>query len=404
MSRFTTLPGPALLRAPRPDLLTHRATHGSLPTLSVDALLGVVDSARVRGRGGAGFPFATKLRTAATQRGRKHLVVNLSEGEPASLKDLALALSAPHLVLDGASVTAQAMGVRTIHLVLPEEHPEARAAIERGLAERRGLDREARLRWEIHLAAPRFISGESSAVTELVQGRPGLPVTTWQPTAVSGVRGAPTLLSNAETFAHVAVLVLPGGAGYADLGTAEEPGTRLLTVGVGSPGARVVEVQLGTPWTSVLSEDEVAAPVLLGGYHGTWAAAGLLSGGHVSAVELRGLGLTIGAGVVLPLAPGRCPLEQTSRILSYLARESAGSCGPCFNGLPALAGAFAQAIEGGGIQGVERMAGLVEGRGACAHPDGTARLARSALTAFPEELAAHALGGCSAAYWPEHVR
>lgn len=392
--------GPWLLRSPAPDLLSHRSTHGSLPALSLDELLRVVDSADLRGRGGAGFPFARKLRTVAGQRRGRHVVVNLSEGEPASLKDLALALTQPHLVLDGARAAAAALGVRTVHLVLPDEHPDVRTSMERALAERRSFDRDGRLTWRIHEAAARFVSGESSAVTELVSGRTGLPVTSWEPTAVSGVRGRPTLLSNAETFAHVAALVLHRGPAYADLGTVDEPGTRLLTLGGDTGTARVVEVAHGTAWTDVLTPEECSGPVLLGGYHGTWADPGVLRDLTVSPTDLARRGLTLGAGVVLPLPAYACPLERTASILRYLAGESAGRCGPCFNGLPALATAFEERLAGLPDTGVEQLAALVEGRGACAHPDGTVRLLRSALDCFPEELLAHTHATCLAA--PRH--
>jgi NADH:ubiquinone oxidoreductase subunit F (NADH-binding) len=322
------------------------------------------------------------------------VVVNVSEGEPASLKDLALALTQPHLVLDGASLAAQALGVGTVHVVLPADQPRARAAVERALAERAGLDRAGRVRWEIHLAAARFVSGESSAVIELIGGRPGLPVTSWEPAAVAGVRGRPTLLSNAETFAHVAALALPGAVRYAALGTADEPGTRLLTLAADSGTARVVEVPHGTPWEEVLTVEELSTPILLGGYHGTWVPAGGLRGLSVSRSCLHPRGLTLGAGIVLPLTPAACPLEHTAAVLRYLAGESAGRCGPCFNGLPALATAFEDRVAGLPDSGVDRLAALVEGRGACAHPDGAVRMVRSALRAFPEELLAHARGAC----------
>ena len=386
--------GPWLLRSPHPDLATHLDTHGSLPRLDLDALLEVVDSALVRGRGGAGFPFARKLRTTATRRGRRHVVVNLSEGEPLSSKDLALALAQPHLVLDGASVTAQALRVRTVHLVLPGEHPDARVAMERAIAERRDQDRAAKVGWELHLAAPRFVSGESSAVTELIHGRSGLPVTSWEPTAVAGVHGRPTLLSNAETFAHVAAVVLRGGSEYAALGTPDEPGTTLLTLASDSGTARVVETPYGAAWSDLLSAEELAGPVLLGGYHGTWALPGALEGLPVSRIAAERIDLTIGAGVVLPLPSGSCPLERTAHIVDYLAGQSARRCGPCFNGLPALATAFEQAVAGRAGPDIDLLMGFLDGRGACAHPDGSVRLVRSAMRTFRDDLLEHARGGC----------
>ena len=150
-----------------------------------------------------------------------------------------------------------------------------------------------------------------------------------------------------------------------------------------------------TPWTDVLTVEEIAGPVLLGGYHGRWAPEGVLSRLTVSDTDLDGAGLAIGAGIVLPQPAGTCPLRATVAVTRYLASESAGRCGPCLNGLPALAGAFEAFVDGGPVEPVQQLVGLVTRRGACAHPDGTARLVASAISAFPDEVAAHARGGCA---------
>jgi NADH:ubiquinone oxidoreductase subunit F (NADH-binding) len=102
--------------------------------------------------------------------------------------------------------------------------------------------------------------------------------------------------------------------------------------------------------------------------------------------------------VLAALPPDRCGLLETARVLGYLAAESAGQCGPCLNGLPRIAHAFGElarpAPNSGLRETVERWAGLVVGRGACHHPDGSIRLVRSALTVFADELRRHAAGGC----------
>jgi NADH:ubiquinone oxidoreductase subunit F (NADH-binding) len=343
-----------------------------------------VDDAGLRGRGGAAFPFAIKLRTAAEGSRRRVVVVNLSEGEPASSKDSALARTRPHLVLDGAVATARALGARQVHVVLPGDRPLTRAAMETAMDERR----DRRVRLVAHLASPRFVAGQARAVLELMAGRPNLPVTAWKPEAVAGHRSRPTLLSNAETWAHVGRLLHTGPPAG---GTADEPGTTLLTLRM--PGSRVAvrEVGFGTPLASLLPPDDVA--VLLGGFHGTWTTAAVARELQVSVPGLRAAGCALGAGLVLGVDD--CPVAWTQRIVGYLAGQSAGRCGPCFNGLPALSAAVSALDDGVGTARVEQLAALVERRGACAHPDGTVRLVRSLLTAYPYEVDRHGAGHCS---------
>jgi NADH:ubiquinone oxidoreductase subunit F (NADH-binding) len=389
-------PGPRLLAhlGSGPGLAAHTALHGPRPAPLLDDLLGALRPVDVRGRGGAGFPLARKVETAAASSGRPTVVVNLSEGEPASAKDAALALAAPHTVLDGAAAVAHALRSREVHLVLPREAPDVVAAVRLALHERRGEGRDGRLRWTEHLAAPRFVAGQAWAVLELLAGRENLPVTAWQPESRRGYKARPTLLSNAETFAQVAAVLRLGVASYASVGTVEEPGTCLLTVDGDSREPRVVEVAHGTPWSEVLGP-RVQDPVLLGGYHGTWVGPGALAGLTVSRGGLAQHGLALGAGVVLPETG--CPVEVTASVTAYLASESAGRCGPCVNGLPALAATMARVAAGdaAAVDRARELAGLVTRRGACAHPDGTARLVRSLLDAYDEEVAAHASGGCT---------
>lgn len=381
-------PGPALLAgvAEGPSLEAHRRRYGPLPSVALADLEGAVERLRARGRGGAAFPFVVKLRAAAQGR-RPVVVVNLSEGEPASAKDSALALTRPHLILDGAAATAAALRARELHVVLPGDRPGVVAAMRTALAERDE-------RFLVHTAEPRFVAGQARAVLELMAGRPNLPVTAWTPEAIRGHRGRPTLLSNAETWAQLGQLVLLGEAAYARHGTAEEPGTTLLTVS--GPVPEVLEVPFGSRLRDVLPPAVTGRPALVGGFHGAWAPWPTLASARVSVDGMRSLGIPLGAGAVVP-AP-ECPVTFTRRVVDYLAGQSAGRCGPCFNGLPALAAALGAVETGsGGLARVEELAGVVVRRGACAHPDGTVRLVRSLLAAFPGEVAEHAAGACGSA-------
>ena len=116
--------------------------------------------------------------------------------------------------------------------------------------------------------------------------------------------------------------------------------------------------------------------------------------------SLGQFGAAAGAGVLAALPSGWCGLTEAARVTRYLAAESAGQCGPCLNGLPRMAGAFTELSRPGAdprcLADLERWSGLVAGRGACHHPDGTVRLMRSALAVFSGEVGQHLAGWCTA--------
>ena len=396
-------PGPALLAwlDDGPGLAAHRRRHGPLRRRSAAEVLRAVEATGLRGRGGAAFPFAVKLRTVMESgRRRPVVVVNLSEGEPLSAKDHALSLVAPHLVLDGALSVAAAIGAREVHVALPSDLPGERPGVRRSvlaaLAERDDADAV-----RCHGASARFVAGQEQAVLELVSGRENLPVSARRPAAAAGVRGRPTLLSNAETWARLGLLLQDGVRAYRRLGTDGEPGSTLLTVTAPGRPRVVREAAYGEPFVGVVPELASAVDtelVLLGGFHGTWVRRDVLAGAPMSVDRLRALGASLGAGVVHLPAAGQCPVTRTTEIVHLLAAESAGRCGPCLFGLPALAAALGRLA--GGVAAhteVERLAALVSGRGACAHPDGTVRMVHSLFVALPQEVAAHRRGTCLAA-------
>ncbi|GGX70652.1 oxidoreductase [Streptomyces hiroshimensis] len=381
--------------------------HGSLPQHTEAQLTALAEAVALRGRGGAGFPFAQKLRAVgrtAQRRGtRPSVVVNGCEGDPACRKDTVLLARAPHLVLDGALLAAAALGAGSVVVGVTRAAAEAsvrEALAERGLTDRHGRPARGRsVRARVVRLPERLVSGESSALLRAADGGLPLPPGRHGRASQEGLGGAPTLLSNAETYAQLALAARLGAEGHAAVGTAGEPGTLLLTVSGAVPEPQVVEVPCGVPLASVLRACGAApAPqaVLTGGYHGAWLDAATAAGAPVSYEGLAARGGALGAGAVLPLPPGTCPLGETVRVAHWLAAESAGQCGPCRLGLPTLAGALADVAAGGGrsaLETVREAAGAVRGRGACGHPDGAARFVLSALSAFTDDLAAHVLGG-----------
>jgi NADH:ubiquinone oxidoreductase subunit F (NADH-binding) len=140
--------------------------------------------------------------------------------------------------------------------------------------------------------------------------------------------------------------------------------------------------------------------VLVGGYAGGWLSAEQVDSTPLTAAGLRAAGSTLGVGLVAVLPPERCPVAETARLVRWLAGESAGQCGPCWNGLPALADAMEELASTGGHhlrERLDRWAGMVTRRGACHHPDGVALLVRSLLMTFGEHVDEHRqFGWCGA--------
>jgi len=342
----------------------------------------------LRGRGGAAFDTATKLRSVAGSRGRAVVVANGAEGEPASVKDKTLLRLAPHLVLDGIVAAAVAVGAREGVLALAQSARGEYAAALRALAER--SDRVVRLR--LARVPDGFVTGEETALLNALGG--GAPKPTAKPPYPfeRGLSGAPTLVHNVETLAQLALIARFGAEWFRGLGTPEAPGTALVTLrgGVRHPG--VYEIELGSTTGSVIRRaGGVAGPlsaILVGGYFGRWY-------GVEEALELPLLPGVLGAGALVALPADVCGVAESARIVRYLAGESAGQCGPCVRGLDAIAGAL-ETLGSNGYTGarqrLERWTGQVRGRGACRHPDGAAGLVESALTVFRAEFDRHAEG------------
>ena len=394
-----------LLAGPTPAagaerLADHRARLGDLPGRAERShLIPILEAAGLLGRGGAGFPVARKWASVAGRaKGDAVVLGNGAEGEPLSHKDRVLMASRPHLVLDGLELAAEAVGARRAILYVGSEHADARAALERALAER-AADRSSTLpRLPITMATPpvSYLAGEESAAVHFVNTGDARPTTVPPRPFERGVGGKPTLVQNVESLAHTALIARYGDAWYREAGRATTPGTALVTVTGGRrPG--VLEIDLGTTigelaeWAGV--DASIGSPVLLGGYFG-----GLVAGAEawrlpLDPVILRGAGTAFGAGVVAFMGDESCGVATTARIMDFMAGSSAAQCGPCVFGLRAVADASAR-VATGQARGddLTRLRGWstsIAGRGACRLPDGTTGLLASSLRVYDADWSSH---------------
>jgi NADH:ubiquinone oxidoreductase subunit F (NADH-binding) len=362
---------------------------------ATEALLGAVEAAGLTGRGGAGFPTATKLR-AVRAGGGAVVVGNGTEGEPASAKDAVLMRLNPHLVIDGALTAADLVAARRV--ILAVARSSARKTLERALAERRDGERVA-----VVSVPERFVTGEESALVNALNGGPAAPTFTPPRPFESGVDGRPTLVLNVETLASLALVARWGPEWFRGAGTHAEPGTVLATVGGAVARAGVVEVPLGLPLEELFARcgglTEPAQAYLVGGYFGRWVPAD--PGLRLSAASLAEAGGTLGARAVVALPRSSCGVVETARVAAYMSGQSAGQCGPCVFGLRELAERLVTIARGepaavDAYDRLPRLVGQIAGRGACAHPDGVIGFVASATRVFNREFEAHLSGRCTA--------
>ena len=382
-----------LLTDDGPTLDAHFRRWGQLPPGGL-LLIDEVERAGLRGRGGAQFPAATKLRAVAAAP-PSVVVANGTEGEPASSKDKALLVHSPHLVLDGASIAADTVGADEVLVCVDRAAGAALSVVRDALAERiaAGADR---VTFRLQATPSHYVTGEESALVHWLNGGPAQPTLVPPRPYERGVRGRPTLVNNVETLAHLALIGRFGADWFRGLGTAEDPGTTLITLtgDIGRPG--VYELPLGIPLADALGAAEAGADttaVLIGGYAGAWIPGAALAGARLDRRSLQALGARLGCGALTVVGPGSCGLRTTASVARWLADQSAGQCGPCAQGLPAIAQAVEAIVAGERSQRREqqlgRWLGMVEGRGACHHPDGAVRFVRSAITVFANEISRH---------------
>ena len=401
---------PRLLAGVRADgrpvsLEAHLRRYGGLPAVrgrgAAAALVEAVAASGLRGRGGAGFPAARKLEAVASRRGRAVVVANGAEGEPPSGKDKVLLAYLPHLVLDGAVLAAHAVGARDAIVAVDRTTYDVVAY---AMAERRHLQLDGGVSLRAVRVPERFVTGEETALVQFLNGGPALPTFAPPRPFERGVGGAPTLVQNVETLAHIAQIARFGPEWFRAVGTGDERGSALATLSgaVRRPG--VFEFALGTTLADLVAQAggvtaELGA-VLAGGYFGTWLPADAALAAPLSDAGLAPLGGALGARALVMLPATSCGVLETARVVRWLAAESAGQCGPCVHGLAAIADDLVQIARcddrAGSRRALERRLPQLERRGACRHPDGVVRFVESALHVFAAEVELHVhQGRCS---------
>ena len=374
----------------------HRARLGRLPSgADATVIIPVLEASGLLGRGGAGYPVGRKWRSVAGQTGGRPVVLaNGAEGEPLSAKDRTLLALRPHLVLDGAVLAADAIGADRIVLYIGRAHRGAHDAVRRALTERP----RAPFTIDVLEAPDTYVAGEESAAVHFVNAADARPTITPPRPYERGIDGRPTLVQNVESLAQAALIARFGDGWYREIGRDTTPGGALVTIsGSGRDGVR--EVEIGTSIGEIAAQSGAGnqpgdrQAVLLGGYFGGWLSTERGWDLPLDPIALRAAGSAFGAGVVAFLGNDRCGVRATSRIMGWMAGQSAAQCGPCVFGLRAIADATERLATGrperDDLDRIRRWSQQLAGRGACRHPDGAVGQLLSSLRVFGPEWDVH---------------
>ncbi|MFJ3876340.1 NADH-ubiquinone oxidoreductase-F iron-sulfur binding region domain-containing protein [Streptomyces sp. NPDC090077] len=381
-------PGTVLGAAPHraEDAAAYRAGGGYGSATGPEELLAHLAASGLRGRGGAAFPAAVKLRSVRDRGGGPVVVANGEEGEPGSAKDRWLLRARPHLVLDGLARAAAVTGAVRGYVYLSD--PVAGARVRAALAEH-----PPPLPVEVVETGHAYVAGEETAVVRRIDGGPALPTAKPPRPFERGVGGAPTLVSNVETLARIALT-----AARPRLRDAVAHGTLVTLSGAGAAPV-LTEVPSGTTLRALARRHGVpdAAGALMGGLFGGLVDARALDL-PLEPDALAAAGTALGCGAVRFLGPGECPVGTAADAAAHLAAEGARQCGVCVSGTAAVADALRALTSGRADPDTGdhllRWSRGLPGRGACGLLDAAAGLAGSLLRAFPGPVRAHLTAPC----------
>lgn len=234
-----------------------------LMTTGAEATLSEIGKAHLRGCGGAGFKTEMKWRFCRdTPAAERYVICNADEGEPGTFKDRVIMQSYADLMFEGMTVCAGIIGAQKGFLYLRGEYRYLLESLQATLQRRReqGLlgnnilgDPKFSFDIEIHLGAGAYICGAEMALIESLEGKRGTPWKRPPPFPVTqGYLNQPTVVNNVETLALAAKILIYGGERFAQLGTAQSKGTKLLSISGDCERPGIYEIPFGITVREVL--------------------------------------------------------------------------------------------------------------------------------------------------------
>lgn len=372
---------------------------------------GVIDEiieAKLRGRGGGGFPAGWKWDSTRKATGSpKYVICNADEGDPGAYMDRSILEGNPHSVLEGMLIGAYAMGSSDGYIYVRNEYPLAvtniTIAIEKareiGLLGQNILGTDFSFDIKINRGGGAFVCGESSALFASIEGRSGEPRAKYIHATDRGLYDKPTCLNNVETWANVPLIMKRGAKWYNTIGTENSKGTKIFALVGKINNTGLVEVPMGITLREIIYEIGGGIPknrkfkaVQTGGPSGGCIPEQYLDS-PVDFDELTKLGSMMGSGGMIVMDERNCMVDVARYFLAFLEEESCGKCVPCREGVHQMRMILERISEGKGQEGdietLEWMGKTIADGSLCALGGSAPAPVLSTIRYFRDEYEAH---------------
>ena len=387
----------------------YQALAKALSKMKPDEVVEEIRKAGLRGRGGAGFPTATKWGFVRSASGdEKFIVCNGDEGDPGAYMNRAVLEGNPHSVIEGMAIGAYAIGnVRQGYAYVRAEYPLAietlshaiKQAKELGLMGKNILGTSFEFSLEIFPGAGAFVCGEETALLGSIEGKRGNPRQRPPFPANKGLFGKPTTINNVETWSDVPSIIFRGADWFASVGSTGSKGTKTLCLVGKINNTGLVEVPLGTPLGKIVFDIGGGIP---GGKRFKAVQIGGPSGGVIPIEHLNtpvdyeavtALGAIMGSGGLVVMDEDSCMVNIANYFLEFTRDESCGKCIPCRAGIPEMRQVLNKICRGEGsmedLNLLMELGEMVASASLCGLGQTSPNPVLSTLRHFREEYEAH---------------
>ena len=348
----------------------------ALSHMTPETVIEEVKAAKVRGRGGAGFPTGLKWGFARQSTATpKYVICNADEGDPGAFMDRAILEGDPHAVIEGMLIGAYAMGAEYGIIYVREEYPIAVEHLNLALAQTKelGLTGENILgtgfsfNLSLKMGAGAFVCGEETALMASIEGRRGMPRPRPPFPAQAGLDGKPTNINNVETLANIPLIIKNGAAWYGEVGTDNSKGTKIFSLAGKVNNTGLVEVPIGVTIKDVVFDIGGGIPkgrkfkaVQMGGPAGGCVPSQFMNL-PIDYDTIQRIGAIMGSGGMVVLDENNCMVEIARFFLSFTQSESCGKCAPCRLGTTQMLEILTRITQGRGrIEDIDTLKSLGE--------------------------------------------